>query len=122
MGRPRSWAAEQTGRPPMYSPRRLGVNQREAKVAFCFAVSVDASLNAVSSPILGQQRLCSARAIRTQEPIRTPRLIFSAKRFGHVIQSPDRLARCFSGLRLGSAVRLRNDPTTNRAMVDRPSN
>ena len=34
MGRPQGWVAAQTGRPPMYSPGRPGVNQRETKVAF----------------------------------------------------------------------------------------
>ena len=34
MGRPRGWAAEQTGRAPMRSPGRPGVNQREAKQTF----------------------------------------------------------------------------------------
>ena len=34
MGRPRGWAAEQTGRAPMHSPGRPGVNQRETKQAF----------------------------------------------------------------------------------------
>jgi hypothetical protein len=34
MGRPRGWAAIQTGRPPMWSPGRPGVNQREVKQAF----------------------------------------------------------------------------------------
>jgi transposase, IS30 family len=34
MGRPRGWAATQTGRPPMRSPGRPGVTQREIKQAF----------------------------------------------------------------------------------------
>ena len=34
MGRGKGWGAEQTGRMPMYSPGRPGVNQRETKVAF----------------------------------------------------------------------------------------
>jgi transposase, IS30 family len=34
MGRPRGWAAIQTGRPPMRSPGRPGVNQREVMQAF----------------------------------------------------------------------------------------
>jgi Helix-turn-helix domain len=34
MGRPRGWAAIQTGRPPMRSPGWPGVNQREVKQAF----------------------------------------------------------------------------------------
>jgi IS30 family transposase len=34
MGRPRGWAATQTGRVPMQSPGRPGVNQREARQAF----------------------------------------------------------------------------------------
>lgn len=34
MGRSRGWASQQTGRPPMASPGRPGVNQREAKQAF----------------------------------------------------------------------------------------
>lgn len=34
MGRPRGWISEQTGRAPMQSPGRPGINQREAKRAF----------------------------------------------------------------------------------------
>src|SRR6185312_10751239 len=34
MGRPRGWATLQTGRAPMRSPGRPGINQREAKQAF----------------------------------------------------------------------------------------
>lgn len=34
MGRSRGWGAEQTGRAPMRSPGRPGVNQRDAKRAF----------------------------------------------------------------------------------------
>lgn len=34
MGRQRGWAAEQTGREPMRSPGRPGVNPRETKQAF----------------------------------------------------------------------------------------
>lgn len=34
MGRPRGWTTEQTGRTPMRSPGRPGVNQRETKRAF----------------------------------------------------------------------------------------
>ncbi|WP_293370357.1 IS30 family transposase [Nevskia sp.] len=34
MGRAEGWGAAQTGRPPMHSPGRPGINQREAKVAF----------------------------------------------------------------------------------------
>lgn len=34
MGRPRGWVGEQTGRAPMHSPGRPGVNQREVKQAF----------------------------------------------------------------------------------------
>ena len=34
MGRPQGWAAERTGRAPMRSPGRPGVNQRETKQAF----------------------------------------------------------------------------------------
>lgn len=34
MGRPRGWATKQTGRAPMRSPGRPGVNQRETKRAF----------------------------------------------------------------------------------------
>jgi hypothetical protein len=57
MGRPRGWATEQTGRLPMHSPGRPGVNQREAKLAFweCIAVglsSEDAALACgVSQPV-----------------------------------------------------------------------
>ena len=34
MGRPGGWITEHTGRPPMVSLGRPGVNQREAKQAF----------------------------------------------------------------------------------------
>lgn len=34
MGRPRSWGADQTGRAPMRSPGRPGVNQQDSKRAF----------------------------------------------------------------------------------------
>ena len=34
MGRSRGWASQQTERPPMASPGRPGVNQREARQAF----------------------------------------------------------------------------------------
>ena len=34
MGRPRSWATDQTGRAPMRSPGRPGVNQQDSKRAF----------------------------------------------------------------------------------------
>src|SRR5690606_24082481 len=34
MGRPRGWGAERTGREPMRSPGRPGVNQRETKQTF----------------------------------------------------------------------------------------
>jgi hypothetical protein len=34
MGRQRGWGAEQTGREPIRSPGRPGVNQRESKQAF----------------------------------------------------------------------------------------
>src|SRR5690625_466845 len=39
MGRSRGWASERTGRPPMRSPGRPGVNQRETKRAFWERIS-----------------------------------------------------------------------------------
>lgn len=55
--RARGWGAAQTGRPPMHSPGRPGINQREAKVAFwsCIAegLASDAAASAcgVSQPL-----------------------------------------------------------------------
>jgi IS30 family transposase len=43
MGRPRGWVTEQTGREPMYSPGRPGVNQREAKQAFWIRIAAGAA-------------------------------------------------------------------------------
>ena len=57
MGRPQGWGAAQTGRRPMHSPGRPGVNQREAKVAFWERIaegfeSEDAALKSgVSQPL-----------------------------------------------------------------------
>lgn len=57
MGRPRGWISKQTGRPPMSSPGRPGVNQREAKMAFWKFIteglsSEDAALaSSVSQPL-----------------------------------------------------------------------
>ena len=58
MGRPRGWASERTGRPPMYSPGRPGVNQRETKLAFWAGIaeglsSEDAALACGMSQPLG---------------------------------------------------------------------
>lgn len=43
MGRPRGWVTERTGRAPMRSPGRPGVNQREAKQAFWVRIAAGAS-------------------------------------------------------------------------------
>jgi IS30 family transposase len=43
MGRPRGWVTERTGRAPMYSPGRPGVNQRETKQAFWVRIATGAS-------------------------------------------------------------------------------
>jgi transposase, IS30 family len=43
MGRPRGWITERTGRAPMYSPGRPGVNQRQAKQAFWVHIAEGAS-------------------------------------------------------------------------------
>lgn len=43
MGRPRGWVTERTGRAPMYSPGRPGVNQREVKQAFWVRIAAGAS-------------------------------------------------------------------------------
>lgn len=57
MGREQGWVTEQTGRPPMYSPGRPGVNQRETKVAFWMRIAEgmsteDAALaSGVSQPL-----------------------------------------------------------------------
>ena len=53
MGRPRGWISEQTGRPPMPSPGRPGVNQREAKVAFwkCIAEGLGSEDAALASDV-----------------------------------------------------------------------
>lgn len=48
MGRPRGWAAEQTGRPPMRSPGRPGVNQREAKQTFWKRIATGAPSEAAA--------------------------------------------------------------------------
>jgi hypothetical protein len=39
MGRSRGWGAERTGREPMPSPGRSGVNQREVKQAFGMCIA-----------------------------------------------------------------------------------
>jgi IS30 family transposase len=57
MGRPRGWGAERTGRAPMYSPGRPGINQRETKQEFWTHIaegmpSEDAALaSGVSQPL-----------------------------------------------------------------------
>ena len=57
MGRPKGWVTERTGRAPMRSPGRPGVNQREAERAFwgriaAGASSEDAALaSGVSQPV-----------------------------------------------------------------------
>ena len=57
MGRPKGWVTERTGRAPMRSPGRPGVNQRDAKQAFwariaAGASSEDAALSSgVSQPV-----------------------------------------------------------------------
>jgi hypothetical protein len=43
MGRPRGWVTERTGRAPMRSPGRPGVNQRETKQAFWVRIAAGAS-------------------------------------------------------------------------------
>jgi IS30 family transposase len=43
MGRPRGWVTERTGRAPMRSPGRPGVNQREARQAFWARIAAGAS-------------------------------------------------------------------------------
>jgi IS30 family transposase len=43
MGRPRGWVTERTGRAPMHSPGRPGVNQREAKQEFWVRIAAGAS-------------------------------------------------------------------------------
>ena len=43
MGRPRGWVTEWTGRAPMRSPGRPGVNQREARQAFWARIAAGAS-------------------------------------------------------------------------------
>ena len=43
MGRPRGWVTERTGRAPMRSPGRPGVNQRETKQAFWARIAAGAS-------------------------------------------------------------------------------
>ena len=43
MGRPRGWVRERTGRAPMRSPGRPGVNPREAKQAFWARIAAGAS-------------------------------------------------------------------------------
>lgn len=50
MGRPRGWAAAQTGREPMRSPGRPGVNQQEAKQAFwkCIAEGMQSDAAALA--------------------------------------------------------------------------
>lgn len=57
MGRPKGWVAERTGRAPLRSPGRPGVNQREAKQAFWQRIAAglssdDAALaSGVSQPL-----------------------------------------------------------------------
>jgi len=58
MGRPRGWATERTGRPPMRSPGRPSVNQREARQAFWEHIaaglsSEDAALASSVSQLVG---------------------------------------------------------------------
>lgn len=50
MGRPRCWISEQTGRAPMRSPGRPGVNQRETKKAFwkCIAEGLSSEAAALA--------------------------------------------------------------------------
>jgi len=43
MGRPRDWVTERTGRAPMYSPGRPGVDQRETRQAFWVRIANGAS-------------------------------------------------------------------------------
>jgi hypothetical protein len=43
MGRPKGWVTERTGRAPMRSPGRPGVNQREAERAFWGRIAAGAS-------------------------------------------------------------------------------
>ena len=43
MGRPKGWVTERTGRAPMRSPGRPGVNQRDAKQAFWARIAAGAS-------------------------------------------------------------------------------
>ena len=43
MGRRKGWATERTGRAPMRSPGRPGVNQRETKQAFWKCIATGAS-------------------------------------------------------------------------------
>src|SRR5215472_14262547 len=57
MGRPQGWVTDRTGRAPMRSPGRPGVNQRETKQAFwariaAGAASEEAALaSGVSQPV-----------------------------------------------------------------------
>jgi transposase, IS30 family len=58
MGRPRGWASQRTGRPPMHSPGRPGINQRQTKMAFWAGIaeglaSEDAALACGMSQPLG---------------------------------------------------------------------
>jgi IS30 family transposase len=50
MGRPRGWAAQQTGRASMFSPGRPGVNQLETKQAFwnCIAEGMESDAAALA--------------------------------------------------------------------------
>lgn len=57
MGRPRGSTTERTGRPPMRSPGRPGINQREAKISFWDRIAAGrssedaASASGVSQPV-----------------------------------------------------------------------
>jgi len=58
MRRPRGWASQRTGRPPMHSPGRPGINQRGTKLAFWASIaeglpSEDAALACGMSQPLG---------------------------------------------------------------------
>ncbi len=72
MGRRRGWAAEQTGRAPMHSPGRPGINQRDTKQAFWARIaaglsSEDAALASDVSPPVGTRWFREAGGI---SPIR----------------------------------------------------
>ncbi len=61
MGRPKGWVTERTGRAPIRSPGRPGVNQRDAKQAFWVRIAAGASsedaalASGVSQPVISRR-------------------------------------------------------------------